>query len=111
MKKACVKHSIYIVLKGANTCIGTPEGKLIFNNTGNPGMATGGSGDVLTGVITSLIGQGYTQEEACCLGVYIHGLSGDIAKQNLTMQGMYAKDIVFHLPEAWTQLLLEKHLN
>jgi ADP-dependent NAD(P)H-hydrate dehydratase / NAD(P)H-hydrate epimerase len=111
LKSACIKHSLYIVLKGGNTCVGTPDGKLIFNNTGNPGMATGGSGDILTGIITSLLGQGYTQEEACCLGVYIHGKSGDIAEQGLTMQGMYAQDIISCLPDAWGQLLLEKHLQ
>jgi hydroxyethylthiazole kinase-like uncharacterized protein yjeF len=111
LKNVCMKYSLYIILKGGNTCIGTPEGKLIFNNTGNAGMATGGSGDILTGIVTSLLGQNYSHEEACFLGVYIHGLSGDIAEQNLTMQGMYAKDIIHYLPEAWTQLLLEKHLN
>lgn len=94
----------YIVLKGAWTVVITPEGKCYFNPTGNPGMATAGSGDVLTGILTSLLAQGYTPEEACRLGTYIHGLAGDIAAERNGEISMSATDIVNALPEAWKKL-------
>lgn len=73
------QYKTVVVLKGANTSISTPDGKVYFNSTGNPGMAKGGSGDVLTGIITSLRAQGYSPEHAAVIGVFIHGLAGDIA--------------------------------
>lgn len=94
----------YIIVKGAWTTIATPEGKFYFNPTGNPGMATGGSGDVLTGILLGLVSQGYSQEEACKLGVYIHGLAGDIAAEEMTEIGMTAHDIVNALPTAWKKI-------
>jgi ADP-dependent NAD(P)H-hydrate dehydratase / NAD(P)H-hydrate epimerase len=94
-------HNVYIVLKGANTCISTPEGKCFFNTTGNPGMATGGSGDVLTGIILGLLAQKYHPQEACILGVYLHGLAGDIAAKKLSQQAMIAGDITAALPKAF----------
>ena len=94
----------YIIVKGAWTVIVTPEGLFRFNPTGNPGMATGGSGDVLTGILLALLAQGYTQEEACLLGVYIHGLAGDIAAGEMTQMGMTASDIVAALPSAWKKI-------
>ncbi len=94
----------YIVLKGAWTVVITPEGKCYFNPTGNPGMATAGSGDVLTGILTSLLAQGYTPEEACRLGTYVHGLAGDIAAERNGEISMSATDIVNALPEAWKKL-------
>ena len=95
----------FIVLKGAWTAVITPDGETYFNPTGNPGMATAGSGDVLTGILLSLLSQGYTQEEACRLGVYVHGLAGDIACQRKGVIGMTSGDIVDALPEAWKQLM------
>ena len=95
----------YIIVKGAWTVIVTPEGTFRFNPTGNPGMATGGSGDVLTGILLALLAQGYTQEEACLAGVYIHGLAGDIAAEEKTQMGMTAGDIVTALPSAWKKML------
>lgn len=80
-KELAAHLQCYIVLKGAWTAVITPDGVTYFNPTGNPGMATAGSGDVLTGIILSLLSQGYTHEEACRLGVYVHGLAGDIACQ------------------------------
>lgn len=96
-----IKYKIIIVLKGANTAISTPEGKVHFNSTGNPGMATAGSGDVLTGIITALYTQGYTAVESAIFGVYIHGVAGDIAKENLTEQGIIASDIIDEIPYAF----------
>jgi len=98
------KLKCYVILKGAHTAISTPEGKVYFNSTGNPGMATGGSGDVLTGVITSLMAQHQSPFHAAILGVFVHGLSGDIAADFLGQDGMIASDIVDHLPDALNSL-------
>jgi hydroxyethylthiazole kinase-like uncharacterized protein yjeF len=100
-KMFSIKHGVYVVLKGANTSISCPGGEVFFNSTGNPGMAKGGSGDVLTGIITGLLAQGYVPEEAAVLGVYLHGLAGDIAADHLSMEGMTAGDIVAALGEAF----------
>jgi len=90
-----------VVLKGAHTSISTADGKVYFNSTGNPGMAKGGSGDVLTGVITSLIAQGYTGEAAAMIGVYVHGRAGDNAVAALSQTGISATDIINYLPGAF----------
>lgn len=91
------KYNCYVVLKGAHTCVVCPDKTFYFNSTGNPGMATAGSGDVLTGIITSLLAQGYTSKEACILGVYIHGLAGDVAAQKTSMESLIAGDIIENL--------------
>ena len=96
-----IKNKVIVVLKGAHTSVSTPAGEVYFNSTGNAGMATGGSGDVLTGVITSFLAQGYTPLESAVAGVYIHGLAGDVAKENYTEQGMIASDITEALPRAF----------
>ena len=77
-KQFSLKHGVCLVLKGGHTSISVPDGTVYFNSTGNPGMSTAGSGDVLTGVITGLLVQGYSSIDACCIGVYLHGLAGDI---------------------------------
>ena len=94
----------YIVLKGAYSTVITPEGKFYFNPTGNPGMATGGSGDVLTGIILALLAQGYSQENAARLGTFVHGLAGDIACRRIGEISLTARDIIAALPEAWKEL-------
>ena len=99
-----VEQKCVIVLKGANTSITTPEGNVFFNSTGNPGMATAGSGDVLTGVLLSLLAQGYTPENAAILGVYLHGLAGDLAAEEMCYESMIASDIIKNLPEAFKKL-------
>jgi ADP-dependent NAD(P)H-hydrate dehydratase / NAD(P)H-hydrate epimerase len=88
-----VKQPTTFLLKGRYTAMASPDGSLYFNATGNPGMATGGSGDVLTGIITSLLAQGYTPKEAMLMGVYIHGLAGDYAAADLSQEAMTAEDI------------------
>ena len=88
------KHNIIIVLKGANTSITFPNGSCFFNSTGNPGMATAGSGDVLTGIILSLLAQRYTPEEAAIIGVFMHGRAGDKAAAEKGMEVMIARDII-----------------
>ncbi len=98
------KYNIFLILKGAYTAVATPEGKVLFNSTGNPGMATGGSGDVLTGIILSLLSQQYTPREAAIYGVYIHGLAGDFAAEKKGQYPLIASDIIDFLPEALKSL-------
>ncbi|HOS84379.1 MAG TPA: NAD(P)H-hydrate dehydratase [Bacteroidales bacterium] len=90
-----------VVLKGKYTSISTPNGTIWFNSTGNHGMATAGSGDVLTGIITSLLAQSYTPLQAAQIGVYIHGLAGDIALQNNTTETIIASTIIEFLNKAF----------
>jgi yjeF C-terminal region, hydroxyethylthiazole kinase-related/yjeF N-terminal region len=96
-REMSVKHNIIIVLKGANTSITFPNGSCFFNSTGNPGMATAGSGDVLTGIILSLLAQRYTPEEAAIIGVFMHGRAGDKAAAEKGMEAMIAGDITKQL--------------
>lgn len=87
------KTNAIVVLKGEGTIVATPEGNSYTNTTGNPGMATGGAGDVLTGIITSLSGQGILPEDAAKAGVYLHGLAGDLGAQHFGEYGLIAGDI------------------
>jgi ADP-dependent NAD(P)H-hydrate dehydratase len=98
-----VEHGLIVVLKGAGTVV-TDGTRVYVNKTGNPGMATGGSGDVLGGVIAAMIGQGLAAFEASVLGVYAHGLAGDIAKDQNGEVGMIAGDIVDSLADAFVHL-------
>ncbi|MBR6692241.1 MAG: bifunctional ADP-dependent NAD(P)H-hydrate dehydratase/NAD(P)H-hydrate epimerase, partial [Bacteroidaceae bacterium] len=83
------------------TAIIAPDGTLHFNSTGNPGMATGGSGDVLTGIILSLLAQGFGNVDAARISAYIHGLAGDLAAEELGERALTAGDITTYLPMAW----------
>jgi NAD(P)H-hydrate epimerase len=98
------EFGVYIILKGANTCIATPEGDCYFNSTGNPGMGTAGSGDVLTGILAGLLAQEYNPLEACILGAYIHGLAGDIAAEIESEESLTAGDLVSYLGKAFLNL-------
>jgi hydroxyethylthiazole kinase-like uncharacterized protein yjeF len=98
------KTGIYLVLKGVPTVIAGPEGGIFLNTSGNPGMATAGAGDVLTGVIAAFLGQGLNPLDASLLGVYIHGLSGDIGTAEKGMHSLIAADIIDHLPDAFLAL-------
>lgn len=86
-----------MVLKGAYTTIATPRGRLFFNSSGNPGMATAGSGDVLTGIILGLLAQNFKPQDAALAGVYLHGLAGDIAAGSKSEMALIAGDIIDHL--------------
>ncbi|HSC37313.1 MAG TPA: NAD(P)H-hydrate dehydratase, partial [Chitinophagaceae bacterium] len=95
---------LIIVLKGHRSFIAMPGGTSYFNSTGNPGMATGGSGDVLTGILSSLLAQGYPPHQAALFGVYLHGLAGDLAAAALTEEVMIASDITRYLGGAFYKL-------
>jgi hydroxyethylthiazole kinase-like uncharacterized protein yjeF len=97
------KLACYIILKGAHTSISTPEGCVYMNNTGNSGMAKGGSGDVLTGLISGLLSQGYSPLDASLIGVWIHGLAGDFAKQKKNEITMTAMDLIDGFTEAFNE--------
>ena len=98
------KYKIYIILKGAHTLIATPSGQLIFNSTGNPGMSTAGSGDVLTGILAGLLAQGYSAEETATTGVFLHGRAGDIALEHESEESLIAGDIISCLGKAFKSL-------
>ncbi|MBK6997497.1 MAG: NAD(P)H-hydrate dehydratase [Lewinellaceae bacterium] len=100
------KHGIFIILKGAYTAIACPDGECWYNSTGNPGMATGGTGDVLTGLLTGLLSQGYTGKSAWLLGVFLHGLAGDVAAAELGQEALVAGDVIANMGKAWTKLHL-----
>ena len=94
----------YVILKGHHTAVCMPDGHVAFNTTGNAGMATAGSGDVLTGILLGLLARGYRQREACLLGVYLHGLAGDLAAEELGEESLMASDIINYLPQAFRAL-------
>ena len=94
----------YVMLKGHFSALCMPDGTVVFNSTGNSGMATAGCGDVLTGILAALLARGYSQEEACKLGMYVHGLAGDMAAKEKGREGLIASDIVECLPQAYMQL-------
>jgi NAD(P)H-hydrate epimerase len=95
---------IEVILKGAPSVVATSDGELYINTTGNPGMATAGSGDVLTGILGALLCQGLKPDAAAVLGTYLHGLAGDRAAERFTRRGMIAGDIISCLPDAWRRL-------
>lgn len=94
----------YIILKGHYSALCMPNGRVIFNSTGNSGMATAGSGDVLTGIITGLLARGYSQTDACIVGMYLHGLAGDFAAEAVGKESLIAGDIIEYLPHAFRKL-------
>lgn len=98
------QYKVIVVCKGAYSCITFPDGKVFFNSSGNPGMATGGSGDVLTGILLGLLAQGYSAQDATLMGVYLHGLAGDLAALHLGQQALIAGDIINHMGEAFLHL-------
>jgi NAD(P)H-hydrate epimerase len=95
-----VKYKVVVVLKGAGTVIALPDGGAFINSTGNPGMATGGTGDALTGMIGGLLAQGHSAAEAASLGAYLHGLAGDLATKEKGEAAMIAGDLIEKIPEA-----------
>lgn len=103
----CTKHKINILIKGHFSCLVTSDGELVINGTGNAGMAKAGSGDVLTGLITGLLAQGYIAEHAALIGMYLHGLAGDLAKEKLGEDSMLASDQINYFSNAFLKLHTE----
>lgn len=100
-KELSLKHGIYIILKGAYTSVSCPDGHVFINSTGNPGMATAGSGDVLTGILLGLRAQGYSPLHTCILGVYLHGMAGDIGAAKRSQHALIAGDLIDFTGLAW----------
>jgi NAD(P)H-hydrate epimerase len=100
------RRNAYVVLKGYRTLIAAPDGNVFVNPTGNPGMASGGTGDILTGMISGILAQEHLGSfiERLCLAVYLHGLAGDLAAEEIGEQSLVATDILRFLPKAWTSL-------
>lgn len=107
-RSAAQRYNSVVVLKGAKTLIATPDGAAFVNTGGNPGMATGGSGDVLAGIIGAWLAQGMEPTVAAAFGVYLHALAGDLAAAELSEYAMTAMDIVRFLPQAYRRLLAVK---
>jgi NAD(P)H-hydrate epimerase len=97
-------HHVYVVLKGHRTLIATPDGSVFINPTGNPGMATGGTGDVLCGMLAAWLAQLLDAEAACKLAVYLHGMAGDLAEADEGEIGMTAGDLAGHISDAVAEL-------
>ena len=100
-----VNNQLIVILKSAHSAIATPDGQIYFNSSGNPGMATAGSGDVLTGILLGLLSQGYHALDTCILGVYLHGLAGDFALKQESYESLVSSDIVNNLGNAFKQIL------
>jgi ADP-dependent NAD(P)H-hydrate dehydratase / NAD(P)H-hydrate epimerase len=103
-REFATRFKVCLILKGARSIIAAPDGSVAINGSGNPGMATGGMGDVLTGVVTSLVGQGYAPFDACMLGAFVHGYAADLLVQQKGTQGMNATDVQEMLPGALRRL-------
>lgn len=103
-REMAFRYRCYIVLKGAHTAIVSPDKQCIFNSTGNPGLAKGGSGDVLTGVLLGLLSQGYSSLFSSTCGVFIHGMAADLAARKKPIESMLAGDIIYHIPKALSKV-------
>jgi NAD(P)H-hydrate epimerase len=97
------RYKCVIVLKGAHTSVALPDGRIYFNSSGNPGMATGGCGDVLTGIITALLAQGYEPAHAAIAGVYLHGVAGDVALRVHSEESVIAGDVLMNIGRAFRE--------
>lgn len=110
-RKLADTHQLHIIVKGAYTAIVCPDQHILFNTTGNAGMATAGSGDVLTGILAALLAQNYTPRETCILSTFIHGLSGDTAASKLGETSLISSDIISNLPQAFRVLNEQNYIE
>lgn len=108
-KNVAVKYNVIVVLKGHRTIVAEPGGKIYINKTGNPGMATAGCGDVLTGMISSFLGQGISPFESAKTGVYLHGLAGDLAEEEKGQASLIATDLLNKIPRAIKSLATKRN--
>ena len=106
-REHATRWNAVVMLKGAPTVIASPDGRLRINPTGNAGMATGGTGDVLTGILASYLGRGLDPFDAASLAAYVHGLAGDLARDDVGEEGLVAGDLVTYLPSATRRLEAE----
>jgi NAD(P)H-hydrate epimerase len=104
-------HQLYVILKGHRTVIATPDDRAFINPTGNPGMATGGMGDVLTGIVAAWVGQLLDAEAACKLAVYLHGVAGDLAEASEGEVALSASDVLAHLGEAVLEVTARRRVE
>jgi len=104
VREFAMRYAVYLVLKGAGTVVASPDGSIAINGSGNPGMASGGMGDVLTGIIVSLLGQGYPAREACRLGVFLHGHAADLVAREKGEIGINATDVLERIPYAYKNI-------
>lgn len=102
--RTAVEYGVVLVLKGYQSLVATPDGEVFINTSGNPGMGTGGTGDVLTGMIVALLAQGYEATVAASLGVFLHGLAGDLAAERVGLEGLRASDLLAAIPAAFRGL-------
>ena len=108
LRESSRQHGIVIVLKGGHTAIAEPDGTVTFNTSGNPGMGTGGTGDVLTGMIAGLLAQGYEPGAAAKLGVFLHGAAGDLAREELSQEALLATDLIQHIGKSFARVREKK---
>jgi NAD(P)H-hydrate epimerase len=105
LREKAAELNVVILLKGGNTAVACPQSpQIVFNTTGNPGMGTAGTGDVLTGILTGLLAQGYTPKQTAILGAYLHGSAGDLAVAELQQESLLASDLIDHLGGAFQRL-------
>lgn len=104
LKQFCNEFSVYVLLKSSKTILCSPNGELFINTTGNPGLAKGGSGDTLTGILLAFFSQGYSSKNAAILAVYLHGLAADLAVIKKTEYGLLASDIIQYIPKAFKEI-------
>ncbi|MGH7347839.1 MAG: NAD(P)H-hydrate dehydratase, partial [Candidatus Rokuibacteriota bacterium] len=103
-REFATRHRAYVVLKGARSVIGAPDGRVYVNPTGNPGMASGGTGDVLTGVLGAFLARGMEPAAALYSSVYLHGSAGDVAAERVGEEALVARDVIAGIPEAFKRL-------
>ncbi len=104
LQQFSLRYNCITILKGAHTAIAMPDGNLFFNSSGNPGLAKGGSGDVLTGILLGLLSSGYNAPQSALIGVYIHGLAADLCAEEMGLEGILASDVIKKLPAAFKML-------
>jgi NAD(P)H-hydrate epimerase len=103
-RRTATEFGVHVALKGATTVVAAPDGRVFLNPTGNPGMASGGTGDVLTGITGALLARGIAPPQAVWAAVYLHGLAGDLAAARLGEESLIASDLIESLPDAFAAL-------
>jgi NAD(P)H-hydrate epimerase len=104
VREFATRYRAHVVLKGARSVIGSPDGRVFLNPTGNPGMASGGTGDVLTGILGAFLARGMDAEAALQSSVYLHGSAGDVAAERVGQESLIARDVIAAIPEAFKRL-------